>query len=358
MLENNLNTANLKIHKMKILKRDLNKKPIIIAEVGQNHQGDLGLALDYVRVFSEAGADILKFQCRDNKNLFDPESYNAIYNSKNSFGKTYGMHRESLEFNRSELKIIARECKKKKVAFMCTPFDENSLNLICDIGVDFIKIASFDLGNLPFINKIAQKRKPVVISVGGGKENQILASVKLLKKKKSQIIVLHCVSEYPCEYNRLDLEKIKKLKKIFPKIIIGSSDHYPGILSGPIAYMQGARVFEKHVTLNRGWKGSDHSFALEPEGFRKFARDISRVSYMLEAKPEKEIGKEPVFNRLGKSIIASTNIKKGKKININHLSGKIFLKQHIPVRESINVIGKITKCEIKKNEILKYDMLK
>lgn len=343
---------------MKILNKDLNNKPLFIAEVGQNHQGKIGLALEYVNIFAEAGADIIKFQCRDNRSLFDQESYNSIYNSKNSFGKTYGMHREALELDRRELKTIARECKKKKVAFMCTPFDENSLDLICRIGVDIIKIASFDLGNLSFINKIAQKKKPVVISVGGGNKNQILSSVNLLIKKKIKVVVMHCVSEYPCEYNRLDLEKIKKLKKIFPNTIIGSSDHYPGILSGPVAYMLGARIFEKHVTLNRGWRGSDHSFALEPEGFRKFVRDINRVPYMVRSKSEKEIGKEPVFNRLGKSIIAKVNIKKGKKININQLSGKIFLKQYIPVRESINVIGKITKCKIKKNEILKYEMLK
>ena len=343
---------------MKILKKNIDENPIVIAEVGQNHQGKINLAMEYVKIFSEAGADFLKFQCRDNKSLFDLEAYNGLYNSKNSFGKTYGDHRETLELKKSELKKIAKECKKRGVGFMCTPFDENSLNLICNIGVDLIKIASFDLGNLPFIKKIANKKKPVVISVGGGNKKQIEASIKLLKKEKIQTIVLHCVSEYPCEYDRLDLEKIKTLKKNFPKMIIGSSDHYSGILSGPVAYLQGARVFEKHVTLNRGWKGSDHSFALEPEGFRKFVRDIYRIPHMIKSKSKKEIGKEPVFNRLGKSIIANQDIEVGGRITIDKLSGKIFLKQHIPVRESINVIGKTAKCNIKKNQVLSYAMIK
>jgi N-acetylneuraminate synthase/sialic acid synthase len=343
---------------MKFIKKKLNLKPLIIAEVGQNHQGDFNLAKKYINVFAKAGADIIKFQSRNNKSLFGKDAYNAIYNNENSFGKTYGEHREKLELTKNELKALIKECKKNKVAFMCTPFNEESLNLICEIGTDLIKIASFDLGNLPFINKIAKKNKTVVISLGGGNDKQIKESVKLLQKNKIQTIILHCVSEYPCDYNRLGLEKICKLKKIFPKAIIGLSDHFNGILSGPIAYLQGARVFEKHVTLSRSWKGSDHSFALEPEGFRKFVRDILRTPHMLKSKPTKEIGKESVFQRLGKSIIAKKKIQKGKKILIDDLSGKIFLKQYIPVRESMNVINKVAARTIQKDEILSYKMIK
>lgn len=343
---------------LRIFNKNLEVNPIIIAEVGQNHQGNVRLAKKYVNIFAKVGADIIKFQSRDNKNLFDSNAYNAIYNSENSFGKSYGEHREILELNKNELIAIKKECKKNGVAFMCTPFDEISLDLICEVGVDLIKIASFDLGNLPFIKKIANKKKPVVISVGGGNQKQILDSVKLLEKKKIKCIILHCVSEYPCNYNRLDLEKIKKLKKMFPKSIIGSSDHYNGILSGPVAYMQGARVFEKHVTLNRGWKGSDHSFALEPEGFRKFVRDIKRTPFMIKSKPTKHIGKEIVFQRLGKSIIANKKILAGKKISIDDLSGKIFLKQYIPVRESNTVIGKISLRTFEKGEVIERCDLK
>jgi sialic acid synthase len=343
---------------MKILKRNLDNRPIIIAEVGQNHQGNIKLAKEYINVFSKAGADIIKFQSRNNRTLFDAKAYNQIYDNENSFGKTYGEHRESIELKKNELRILVEECKKNRVAFMCTPFDEQSLDLICGIGVNLIKIASFDLGNLSFIKKIAKKKKPVVISTGGGNDKQIFESVKLLQKNRVKTIILHCVSEYPCNYDRLDLNKIKKLKKKFPKIIIGHSDHFSGILSGPVAYLQGARVFEKHVTLNRGWKGSDHSFSLEPEGFRKFVRDINRTPLMLELKSQTEIGKEIVFQRLGKSIIANKKIKGGSKISIDDISGKIFLQQYIPVRDSYKVIGKTAKRLIQKNEILTYEIIK
>ena len=157
--------------------------------------------------------------------------------------------------------------------------------------------------------------------------------------------------------NRLGLENIKLLKQTFPDIVIGSSDHFNGILSGPVAFMQGARVFEKHVTLDRSSKGTDHSFALEREGFRKFVRDIKRVEQMLSPKADSEIGNEDVFKKLGKSLIAYKDIDKGEVFTLNNLSGRIFKDQIIPVRESNKVIGKFSKRNLKKGDIISYDDL-
>ena len=336
----------------------LGKKPIIIAEVGQNHQGSLKIAKKYIKEFAFRGANIIKFQSRNNKELFSKEAYNKNYDSENAFGKTYGQHREKLELTFKELKEIKKECKKHNLAFMVTPFDEKSLELISKVGVDIIKIASFDLGNLPFINLIAKKKKIVAISTGGGNLKEVTESVNLLRKNKIKTILLHCVSEYPCPYNHLGLENISYYNKKFPDCIIGSSDHFNGILSGPVALLQGAKVFEKHVTLNRAWKGTDHSFALEPEGFGKFVRDIHRASLMLKSKKEKDIGSEPVFIKLGKSLVANKLIKRGKKIKISDLSGKIFEKNMILVRHSHKVIGKKATKNILQGEAILYDFIK
>jgi N-acetylneuraminate synthase/sialic acid synthase len=238
---------------------------------------------------------------------------------------------------------------------MSTPFDEPSLEALCNIDVDILKIASFDLGNLPLINRIAKMQKPVVMSIGGGKIEQIRSSVEALLNHHDNIAILHCVSEYPCEFNRLGLDNIEVLIQEFPQCTIGSSDHFNGTLSGPIAYLKGARVFEKHVTLNRAWKGTDHSFALEPEGFRKFVRDIKRVSKMLAPKPEGEVGKEKVFVKLGKSIIAYQDLKIGDILSLDNLSGRIFNEQYIPVRESNRILGKTLNREIKKGEPIFYE---
>ena len=328
--------------------------PFIIAEVGQNHQGDIETAREYIKVFAELGANAVKFQTRNNKYLFSEESYAANYNSENAFAATYGAHREILELDLKYLQILKEDCLRYGVKFMSTPFDELSIVELDKVDVDILKVASFDLGNLPLIDKIGSLGKPVVISIGGGKAEQIKSSIEVLLKHNVEISILHCVSEYPCPANHLGLDNIKILKETFPEIIIGSSDHFNGILSGPVAYLQGARVFEKHVTLNRSNKGTDHSFALEREGFRKFVRDINRVKQMLTPKPDSQIGNEEVFEKLGKSLIAYKKILKGESFSLDNLSGRIFPNQIIPVRKSNEVIGKISNKDIEQGEAINY----
>jgi sialic acid synthase len=332
----------------------LDGTPFVIAEVGQNHQGDLDVAREYIRIFSYEGADAIKFQTRNNKYLFSKEAYEADYTSNNAFAKTYGAHREKLELKPEWLPILKEDCVKHGVKFMSTPFDEPSLELLKEIDVDILKIASFDLGNLPFIHRVANLGKPVVMSIGGGQLGQIRASVETLLNYHDQLAILHCVSEYPCEYNRLGLNNIQTLIEEFPQCTIGSSDHFNGTLSGPVAYLKGARVFEKHVTLNRAQKGTDHSFALEPTGFRKFVRDIRRVRHMMPPKPNDDLGSEHVFQKLGKSIIARTDISLGETITLDNLTGRIFDAEYIPVRESNQIIGRITKRSIVQGELIQF----
>ena len=334
-----------------------NKEVYVIAEVGQNHQGDVNLAIEYIRTFATSGADAIKFQTRNNKFLFSDEAYNADYNSENAFAKTYGEHREKLELKPDEIVQLIEECKKFDVEFMSTPFDEPSLELLVSYGVDVFKIASFDLGNLPFIKKIAETNASVVMSIGGGQEDQIEESINILKSHNIELAVLHCVSEYPCDYNRLGLSNITKLIQKYPDTIIGSSDHFNGTLSGPVARMLGATDFEKHVTLNRAWQGTDHSFALEAHGFKNFVRDIERAPQMLNEKPKDDLGDEPVFKKLGKSIIAARDISVDQILSYDDLSGMIFTDNHVPVRNSNLILNKKSPKAYKKGEpILKEDL--
>jgi len=335
-------------------KDNLGEEAFIIAEVGQNHQGSLEKAREFIRIFAMEGADAVKFQTRNNKYLFSAEAYDAPYDSENAFADSYGAHRENLELKPEWLPILKEDCVKHGVKFMSTPFDEPSLELLLQIDVDILKVASFDLGNLPFLNRMGKAGKPVVMSVGGGKLDQIRSSVDTLLQHHDEIAILHCVSEYPCEYNRLGLDNIEVLIKEFPDCVIGSSDHFNGTLSGPIAYMKGARVFEKHVTLNRAWKGTDHSFALEPEGFRKFTRDIKRVRHMMQPKPSEDLGNERVFKKLGKSLVAYEDIAAGATLTLDNVSGRIFTGQFIPVRESNRVIGATAKRGIAKGEAIQF----
>ena len=163
---------------MNFSKKTLNKKVTFIAEVGQNHQGSLTLAKKYIKVFSRLGADIIKFQTRNNKHLFSKEAYSKNYDSENAFARTYGKHRDKLELSFKDLKILKKACEKNKVKFMSTPFEEESLNLLKKLNVEIIKISSFDIGNLSFIEKIAKTKKIIVMSIGGGNNRHIYESIK------------------------------------------------------------------------------------------------------------------------------------------------------------------------------------
>lgn len=325
----------------------------IIAEVGQNHQGDVDLAVKYIRKFADLGADAVKFQTRNNEYLFDEGAFNQLYNSPTSFGDTYGEHRKKLELPTDAIPLLKEACLECGVKFMSTPFDEPSLDLLVKNNVDILKVASFDLGNLSFLDKFNQKKIPTVLSVGGGNAEQILCSIQAMPD--IDLAVLHCVSEYPCEANRLGLSSIPELIDTFPECTIGLSDHYAGILSGTVGYMLGARVFEKHVTFNRAWKGTDHSFALEPKGFENFVRYIRTAPKMLQTKPRNEVGEEPVFKKLGKSLVLNNDLAAGSCISIENLTGKIFEQPGIPVRETNNVIGRKTVKYLKANHKLTYE---
>lgn len=338
-------------------KKDLNANPFFIAEVGQNHNGDLQKALQYIEVFSKAGASAIKFQTRDNKFLFDTASYNKPYESENAYAKTYGAHREYLELRKEDYPVLIDACKRFGTLFMSTPFDEPSLDFLLAVGVDILKVASFDLGNLPFLNKIAKSGKPIVLSTGGGHDKHITESILEITKHNIDIAILHCVSEYPCPPERLGLNKIKELIKLYPDYSVGSSDHFNGILSGPIAYTLGARIFEKHVTLNRADKGTDHSFALEQKGFMDFVRDVIRTPLMYEPKSQEDIGNEAVFKKLGKSVVAANDIKQGEKLSVDNLSGKIFGEIVIPVRESYRLLGLKAQCDIEAGSPITYDLV-
>lgn len=343
------------------IKKYLKENPqrsYVIAEVGQNHQGSHDMALDYIQRFANLGASAIKFQTRDNKYLFDPISYSQPYNSSNAFAETYGAHREFLEFDYQQVESLRKHCEKNKTEFISTPFDEPSLDFLMKIGVEKIKVASFDCGNLPFLKKIGETRKTVILSSGGSNNEQIASSVKCLTQAGStDIVVLHCVSEYPCQAENLALGEIPKLIAAFPDCTIGLSDHYNGILSATIAHMMGARVFEKHVTFDRSLKGTDHSFALEPEGFRKMVRDLARVPKMLGLRNENELGKEAVFNKLGKSITASRDIEIGATLTLDDLSGRIFSEKGVPVRESINFLNRKLIKNKKSGEKIFYEDL-
>ena len=329
----------------------------IVAEVGQNHQGDPKIAMDYVEKFAMLGADAIKFQTRNNKYLFDTESYDAIYNSENAFATTYGAHREFLELDKTDVKAIRARCRELGVLFMSTPFDEPSLEFLVEIEVDVMKVASFDLGNLPFLERMVKSKVPIVISCGGGNSEHVDQTISFLQSRGADFSVLHCVSKYPCSADELGLKQIGYLKERYPNVLVGLSDHFSGVVSGPVGFMSGARVFEKHVTFDRSLKGTDHGFALGPRGFEQFVRDIKRAAQMDQELDFSNVGNEDVFKKLGKSVAALSNLKAGEAISLKNIRGKIFASNGIPVRDTFKILGKTLNCDLADGQKIEQRML-
>ena len=253
----------------------------VIAEIGHNHQGELDKALQLVGAAASMGADAVKFQKRDNRALFTGAMYERDYENPNSYGATYGEHRDYLEFELEEHQALLESAKQNQVEFLSTPFDIPSVDFLEDLDIPAYKIASGDLTNPTLLDYVARLGKPMFISTGAATMDEIQIAYETVLKHHNQLCILHCTAGYPAEYDTLNLRMIPTLKEAFPEAIIGYSGHDLGILAPAIAYMLGAAVVEKHFTMNRAWKGTDHKFSLEPTGMHKMVRDLHRVDMML-----------------------------------------------------------------------------
>lgn len=289
-----------------------NSPAFVIAEIGHNHQGDLEKAKQMIKVAADCGADAVKFQKRFNKNLFTKAMYDKPYDNENSFGATYGEHREFLEFNKAQFIELIACAKQCNVEFMCTAFDVESADFLEDLGIASYKIASGDLTNTPLLEYIAKRKKPMFVSTGASDLNEVRTAYDTITKYNDQLCFLHTTCIYPADYPELHLRVVQTLAKEFPKALVGYSGHDNGILAATLAYMLGANVIEKHFTMNRSWKGTDHKFSLEPEGLRKQVRDLRRVDIAMGSADKKVYANEAsAKSKMGKSIYAARALPKG-----------------------------------------------
>lgn len=295
----------------------------VIAEIGNNHQGSLDTAKKLAEAAKSSGANAVKTQRRNNSKLYTSAYYNRPYDNPVSFGKTYGEHREYLELSDEEFEELQTYCKEIGISFFSTAFDFDSAEFLESIDIPAYKIASGDLKSIPLIKHIAKFGKPIIVSTGGAKLDDVIRMYDAIIPLNSQLIILQCTAAYPCPPELLNLKVIETYIKKFPESIVGLSDHYNGILSAPLAYMIGARVIEKHFTLNHTMKGTDHAFSLEPDGMRKMVRDLKRTKLALgnSNKDPLELEKDPLI-KMGKKLVASQDLKIGHKLTYEDISLK------------------------------------
>ena len=244
----------------------------VIAEIGHNHGGSVDMCQRMFDAAVSAGADAVKLQKRHNPTLYSRELLAKPYENENSYGATYGAHRAAVEFGPDEYAML-----RPGAAFIATAFDEPSADFLAAVHVDAIKIASGGLTDLPLLRHVARLRLPVILSTGGGTMPDIDAAVNEITAVHEQLAILHCTAAYPVrDFSELNLRVIETLRQRFP-YVIGWSGHDSGIAMALVAYTLGARIVEKHFTLNRAMKGTDHAFSLEPQGMAKLCRDLKRA---------------------------------------------------------------------------------
>jgi len=329
----------------------------VIAEIGHNHQGKLETAKEMFKAAKECGADAVKLQKRNNRELFTRAGYEKPYDNPNSYGATYGEHREFLEFGGIEYKELMDYADEIGVTFFATAFDFSSADFLAKLDMPAFKIASGDLKNIPLLTHIAQFQKPMILSTGGGTMEDVNRAYDAVMPINQQLCILQCTAGYPADFDQLNLSVITTFRERFPNLTIGLSSHDNGIAMAVAAYMLGARVIEKHFTLNHTWKGTDHAFSLEPIGFRKMVRDLERVKVAIGdgVKQTYESEKSPII-KMGKKLVAARDLPAGHSIRREDIALK-SPGDGLPPYELAKVIGRVTRQELKEDDNITYEVL-
>jgi len=330
----------------------------VIAEIGHNHQGNVKTAMKMFRVAKECGANAVKLQKRDNKALFTKEIYNASYHNENSYAFTYGAHREALELGKSEYKELIDYARHLDITMLATAFDFPSADFLAELDMPAFKIASGDLTNTPFLKYIAQFGKPILVSTGGGTLNDVKRAYDTIMPINSQLCLLQCTSAYPIfNYEDMHLKVIKSYRETFPDILVGFSDHENGISMAIAAYVLGARVVEKHFTLNRAWKGTDHSFSLSPSGLQRLVRDLLRARLAMGDGLKKRLScEEKPLYKMSKKLVAVRDLPIGHRLELNDIAIK-SPGDGLPPYELDKIIGKRLVKAVKEDENIFFEVV-
>jgi N-acetylneuraminate synthase/sialic acid synthase len=295
----------------------------VIAEIGHNHQGSLEKCKELFRAARDAGAQAVKLQKRDNRSLYTREMYERPYDNENSFGATYGAHREALEFGLKEYAELQRYAREIGVCFFATAFDVPSADFLAGLDMPAYKIASGDLRNIPLLQHVARFGKPMIVSTGGATMADVERAHEAIIPINKQLCILQCTAGYPAAFEELDLGVITTYRERFPDVVVGLSSHDNGIAMAPAAYVLGARVVEKHFTLNRAAKGTDHPFSLEPVGLRKLVRDLQRVRAALGDGSKKVYqSEEGPIEKMSKKLVAARDLPRGHVLRQEDLAVK------------------------------------
>lgn len=335
------------------------EKVLIIAEAGVNHNGDIDKAIELIEVASQSGADIVKFQTFSADKVVSRAAHKAKYQLDNTADGDNSQFKmlKSLELSEEDHKILINECAKRKIKFLSTAFDIYSIEFLDKLRLPFFKIPSGEITNYPYLKCLAKKRKPVILSTGMATMEEIKDAVGVLTEHgidKNKIIVLHCNTEYPTPMVDVNLKAMNSIADELG-VQVGYSDHTLGIEVSIAAVALGAKIIEKHFTLDRNLPGPDHRASLEPFELKEMVTAIRNIEEAISGNGEKIPSPSEFKNRLiiRKSLHTHRDLKKGHRISENDL---------IPLRPAnginpmdiTDVLGRVLKSDLNAFEILKW----
>ena len=340
----------------------------IIGEIGQNHNGSVDIAKLIIDLISRPVVeenfnislrpmDAVKLTKRDLSEELSDSQMRRPYVNENSFGATYGEHRKALELSDEQHFEVYKYAKEKKLDFVETLCAIGCLSMLRLFQPDYLKVASRDLTNLPLLQALAETKIPIILSTGMADKNDLDNALNVISKFHENISILHCVSQYPTNPNNLNLLTIKYLQENYQKYTIGFSDHTIGITAPVAAVAMGAKIIEKHITIDRKMKGTDQKGSLGPDGVNRMIRDI-RLTEMSMGK--KELFMEPAVEsariKLERSIATKHDMKKGDIISIDDIH-LLSPGDGVKWADKDQLIGKKLNQDIAKNEIIYKDFL-
>ena len=344
------------------------KKPYMIAEMGVNFYDTakaLGIsALDAAKMYidkaAEAGVDCAKFQSYKASTIVSKNSPAYWDTTKEPTKTQYELFQKHDGFGEKEYKILCDYTHEKGMDFTSTPFDYASADYLYDM-VDFYKISSSDLSNLPFVKYIGMKGKPVYISVGAAYLSEVDTAVRILKEAGCKdIVLLHCVLSYPTSPNNANLRVIETLKKVFTDVRVGFSDHVApdeSMMTLATAYLLGSEVIEKHFTLDKSLPGNDHYHSGDPEDFKKAISNFRWIGIVLGSGEKTVLECEQIPRREARrSLVLTRDMKKGEIISENDLMPKRPGTGISPEYSNI-VIGRRISRDLEEDTILTWDMV-
>ena len=329
---------------------------IIIAEAGQNHNGKLKMAYKLIDVAKKCGADFVKFQTSIPRLHISKFAKKANYQMKNWKKKESQLEMiQKISLTYKDFKKIKKYCSKKKIGFISTPFDLKSIDFLKSLNMKYFKIPSGEITNLPYLIKIAKIKKKVILSTGMSNLKEIKDALNILISygtKKKDITILQCNTEYPTPLRDANVQAMLTIKKKF-NVNIGYSDHTEGIEASLAAAAIGAKIIEKHITLNKNLPGPDHKASISGKELRNLVLGIKKISLALGDGVKKVTSSEKKNMLIARnSIVAASNIKKNEKFSNKNLTIKRPGNGISPMKLS-KVIGRSAKKNFVKDEIIK-----